>query len=136
MGCAGTGGVSSFALKLAQSAGLRVILTSSSDEKLRQMKEKYQNPPLLGVNYKNPDWHEEVLKLTDGVGVDIVVENGGTASLVRSVKCTRRGGVVSQVGYLSKQDPKDLDGLVPLLIDRRVNLRYGSSNDRMRVDLG
>ena len=31
---------------------------------------------------------------------------------------------MSQVGYLSKQDPKDLDGLVPFLIDRRVNLRY------------
>lgn len=117
--------MSSFALKLAHNAGLRIILTSSSDEKLQQMKEKYQNPPLLGVNYRNPDWHEEVLRLTDGIGVDIVVENGGTNSLVRSVKCTRRGGIVSQVGYLSKQDPKDLDGLVPLLIDRRVNLRYG-----------
>lgn len=120
----GTGGVSMFALKLARSAGLRVILSSSSDEKLQQMREKFANPPLLTVNYaKNPAWHEEVLKLTDGVGVDIVVENGGTASLVKSIKCTCRGGIVSQVGYLGKQNPLDLADLVPTIIDRRVILR-------------
>lgn len=120
----GTGGVSSFALKLAHAAGLRIILTSSSDEKLQQMKAKFSNPPLLTVNYaKTPAWDEEVMKLTDGVGVDFVVENGGTSSLVRSARCTRRGGIVSQVGYLAKQDPKDLDGLVPIIIDRRVVIR-------------
>lgn len=119
----GTGGVSMFALKLARSAGLRVILSSSSDEKLQQMREKFANPPLLMVNYKNPAWHEEVLKLTDGVGVDIVVENGGTGSLVKSIKCTCRGGIVSQVGYLGKQNPLDLADLVPTIIDRRVILR-------------
>ena len=88
------------------------------------MKIQYPNPPILTINYsKTPDWDEEVMKLTDGVGVDIVVENGGTGSLVKSLRCTRRGGVVSQVGYLSKQDPNDLQELIPTLIDRRVNLR-------------
>ncbi|OJK02256.1 hypothetical protein ASPACDRAFT_41076 [Aspergillus aculeatus ATCC 16872] len=120
----GTGGVSVFALKLARAAGLRVILTSSSDEKLVAMQKKYADPPLLTVNYsKIPAWEEEVLRLTDGVGVDIVVENGGTPSLVRSMKCTRRGGVVSQVGYLGKQNAQDLAALVPVIIDRRVVLR-------------
>ena len=120
----GTGGVSVFALKLARAAGLKVILSSSSDKKLQQMKEKYSNPPLLTVNYStNQNWHEEVLKLTDGVGVDIVIENGGTGSIVKSLKCTRRGGIVSQVGYLGKQNPMDLAELVPTIIDRRVNLR-------------
>ena len=52
--CSDTGGVRSFAPKLVHSAGLRIILTSS-DKKIEQMKEKYQNPPLLGVNYKNPN---------------------------------------------------------------------------------
>lgn len=113
-----------FALKLARAAGLRVILSSSSDKKLQQMKEKYADPPLLTVNYStNKSWHEEVLKLTDDVGVDIVVENGGTGSLVKSLKCARRGGIVSQVGYLGKQNPMELAELVPTIIDRRVNLR-------------
>ncbi|KAI1408019.1 hypothetical protein F5Y13DRAFT_173396 [Hypoxylon sp. FL1857] len=120
----GTGGVSSFALKLARAAGLRVILTSSSDEKLQRMKAKYPSPPVLAVNYaKTQDWHQEVLKLTDGVGVDIVLENGGASSLVQSMQCTRRGGIISQVGYLGKQDHNVLAELVPLIIDRRVVLR-------------
>lgn len=76
------------------------------------------------MNYsQTPEWDQEVLRLTGGVGVDIVAENGGTGTLVKSLRCTRRGGVVSQVGYLSRQDPNDLRELVPTLIDRRVNLR-------------
>ncbi|KAH8692325.1 alcohol dehydrogenase [Talaromyces proteolyticus] len=104
-------------------AGARVILSSSSDEKLVKIKEQYPNPPILTVNYRNPTWHEEVLRLTSGVGVDIVVENGGAPSLVQSMKCTRRGGVISQVGYLGKQDPELLEQLIPTIIDRRVVLR-------------
>ncbi|KAH8425161.1 zinc-dependent alcohol dehydrogenase family protein [Aspergillus melleus] len=131
----GTGGVSVFALKLARAAGLRVILTSSSDKKLQQMKEKYSNPPILTINYsQTPDWDQEALKLTGGIGVDIVVENGGTGSLVKSLKCTRRGGVVSQVGYLSKQDPNDLRELVPTIIDRRINLRGINAGSRYDME--
>lgn len=120
----GTGGVSMFALKLARAAGLKVILSSSSDDKLKDMKERFSSPPLLTVNYaKNPAWHEEVLKYTNGAGVDLVIEVGGTQSLVKSMKCTRRGGIISQVGYLSKQNVNELEEFLPLLIDRRVILR-------------
>ncbi|KAF2150323.1 NAD(P)-binding protein [Myriangium duriaei CBS 260.36] len=128
----GTGGVAMFALKLAGAAGLKVILSSSSDDKLRQVGEKF--PGILGVNYRtNPEWHEEVLKITDGKGVDLVLEVGGAGTLVKSIKATRRGGVVSQVGYLSKQDPRDLEELFEVLIDRRVVLRginCGSKQDQ------
>ena len=119
----GTGGVSMFAIKIAQAAGYRVILTSSSDKKLREIQDKFTAAPILTVNYTNPKWHEEVVRLTDGVGVDLVLENGGTGSLVQSVQCTRRGGIVSQVGYLGKQNPQELAELLLTLIDRRVNLR-------------
>lgn len=120
----GTGGVSMFALKLAQSAGMKVVLTSSSDEKLERISQQFASPSLVTVNYaRNPEWHEEVLRLTDGVGVDLVVEVGGSSSLVKSMKCTRRGGIVSVVGYLSKQDPGQLAELLPVIIDRRVVVR-------------
>jgi NADPH:quinone reductase-like Zn-dependent oxidoreductase len=113
-----------FALKLAYSVGFRIILSSSSDQKLEGMSNRFTHPPIRTINYATkPDWHEEVLKYTNGNGVDLVVENGGTPSLVQSLKCTRRGGTISQVGYLGKQDPNYLSELLPLLIDRRVNLR-------------
>lgn len=120
----GTGGVSMFAIKLARAAGLKIILSSSSDSKLKRIKEKFPDPPLLTVNYAtNPDWHEEVLKITDGLGVDLVVEVGGASSIVKSMHCTRRGGIVSIVGYLSGKGHESLEELIPLSIDRRIILR-------------
>lgn len=112
------------ALKLARAAGLRVVLTSSSDAKLDKMKTLFGAPEISTINYATtPAWHDAVLALTNGVGVDLVIENGGASSLVQSIKCTRRGGIVSQVGYLGKQRPEDLQELVPTIIDRRVILR-------------
>jgi NADPH:quinone reductase-like Zn-dependent oxidoreductase len=120
----GTGGVALFALKLARAAGHRVILSSSSDAKLEDLQKRFAHPPLLTVNYgREQEWQEEVLRLTEGVGVDCVVEVGGSSTLIKSLKCTRRGGIVSQVGYLSEQRNDDFEGLLGLLIDRRVNLR-------------
>lgn len=99
-------------------------MTSSSDEKLNKIKEQFGKPEIETLNYKtHPEWHEEVLRLTGGVGVDLVVENGGSSSLVRSMKCTRRGGTVSQVGYLGGPKPEHLKDFVPTIIDRRLNVR-------------
>lgn len=125
----GTGGVSMFALKLARASGLKAIVTSSSDKKLKALQDQYPSPPLITINYSTyPEWHKKVLESTNGVGVDLVIEVGGSQTLMESLKSTRRGGIISQVGYLGKQNAKDLDELVPLLIDRRVNLRYDALN--------
>ena len=94
----GTGGVSIFALQLAQLAGARVVVTSSSDAKLERAR-------TLGawqtVNYRSePDWGKAVRKLTGGEGVDHVVEVGGAATLEQSLKAVRVGGAVSVIGVL------------------------------------
>jgi NADPH:quinone reductase-like Zn-dependent oxidoreductase len=130
----GTGGVSTFALKLARASSLRVILTSSSDEKLEQIKKQFGKPEIQTVNYKtHPEWEKEILRLTNGIGVDLVIENGGSSSLVRSMECTRRGGIVSQVGYLGGPKPEHLKEFVSTIIDRRLNVRginAGSKDDQ------
>ena len=95
----GTGGVSLFALQFAQMAGARVIATSSSDEKLVRVKEL---GAFAGINYQTaPDWDKEVLALTDGVGVDRVVEVGGAGTLAKSLKAVRFGGNISLIGVLA-----------------------------------
>ncbi|HVC63646.1 MAG TPA: NAD(P)-dependent alcohol dehydrogenase [Acetobacteraceae bacterium] len=92
----GTGGVSVFALQLAHAAGARVIATSSSDGKLAQARTLGASD---GVNYRDhPEWHEEVLRLTDGRGVDHVLEIGGASTLPRSIGSARVGGQVHQIG--------------------------------------
>jgi NADPH:quinone reductase-like Zn-dependent oxidoreductase len=95
----GTGGVSIFALQLALVAGARVIATSKSDDKLERVRE-------LGawqtINYvTTPDWAERTLELTDGLGVDHVVEVGGPGTTDQSIRATRPGGTVSLVGVLT-----------------------------------
>lgn len=115
-----------FALKLARAAGYRVIMSSSSDKKLNDLVDKFPgNEPILTVNYaSNPNWHEDVLRITNGIGVDLVLENGGPQTIVKSLKCTRRGGTVSAVGYLSERQGWDgLESLLPTLIDRHINFR-------------
>lgn len=96
----GTGGISITGLILAKAAGARTIITSSSDEKLKLVKEKYGADHT--VNYsKHPDWEKEVLKITDGAGVDYVFENGGSGTIEKSILSTRRGGDIGIIGFLS-----------------------------------
>jgi NADPH:quinone reductase-like Zn-dependent oxidoreductase len=92
----GTGGVSIFALQFARLLGARVIVTSSSDQKLARAKE-------LGaaavINYKaTPDWPKVVMELTNGAGADCVVDTVG--GLKEAIAAVRLGGTVSFVGLL------------------------------------
>ena len=98
----GTGGVSMFALQLAHATGARVIVTSSSDEKLGRAAK-------LGaselINYKKtPDWDKEVLRVTQGRGVDCVVEVGGTGTLAKSFQAVGYGGKVALIGVLAGRE--------------------------------
>ena len=95
----GTGGVALFALEFASLLGARVIVTSSSDERIEKAR-------ALGatdaINYATtPDWDRAVKSLTDGRGVDHVLELGGAETLERSLRSVRFGGRVSLVGNLS-----------------------------------
>lgn len=94
----GTGGLSIFGLQIATLLGARVIITSSSDEKLDRAKE-------LGadnvINYRrNPEWGKTARELTNGRGVDHVLEVGGAATFAQSLKAVRPGGTVSIIGNL------------------------------------
>jgi NADPH:quinone reductase-like Zn-dependent oxidoreductase len=95
----GTGGVSIFALQLAKMFGARVISTSSSDTKIEKLKQLGADET---INYKTrEDWDKAVLELTDGRGVDHVVEVGGSGTLARSVNAVRYGGHIALIGALT-----------------------------------
>jgi NADPH:quinone reductase-like Zn-dependent oxidoreductase len=95
----GTGGVSLFALQLAKVLGARVIATSSQDEKLERVRRMGADGL---INYREvPDWGKRAKELTDGIGVDNVVEVGGAGTLQQSLQAVRFGGTVSLIGNLS-----------------------------------
>jgi NADPH:quinone reductase-like Zn-dependent oxidoreductase len=95
----GTGGVSLFGLLFAKAAGAEVILTSSSDEKL-------ERAGAMGadhlINYREtPDWGKAARTITNGKGLDHIVEVGGAGTLEQSIRAIRPSGVISLIGVLS-----------------------------------
>jgi NADPH:quinone reductase-like Zn-dependent oxidoreductase len=95
----GTGGVSVLGMQLARAAGLRTIITSSSDEKLERARELGAHHT---INYRTcPEWQEEVLRLTQGEGANVVLEVGGQGTVNRSVASTAMGGSVAIIGGVS-----------------------------------
>lgn len=113
----GTGGVSIFALQFAKMLGAKVIVTSSSDEKL-------QRAEALGadalINYKTtPEWGKAATEATGGQGVDIIVEVGGAGTLNQSLMCAKVGGAVVMIGLLTgvKQEI-----LVPVIFGKNLRV--------------
>ncbi len=95
----GTGGVSIFALQIGHALGARVIVTSSSHEKLERARE-------LGAAHgihriEDAEWDRSVRRLTGGVGADLIVENGGAGTLSQSLRATAAGGTVALLGALT-----------------------------------
>jgi len=95
----GTGGVSVFAQQFSSALGAKTIVTSSSDEKLARIRELGATET---INYANDaDWEKTVLEMTDGRGVDRVVEVGGPGTLQKSITAVRVGGKVQLIGVLT-----------------------------------
>jgi len=99
----GTGGVSIFALQIAQAVGATVIATTSSDAKIERLL-------ALGadhvVNYvAEPEWGRKVRKLASGRGVDRVVEVGGPGTIGQSLRAVALGGEIASIGFLSQENP-------------------------------
>jgi NADPH:quinone reductase-like Zn-dependent oxidoreductase len=95
----GTGGVSILGLQLAKAAGLRAVVTSSSDEKLERAR-------ALGadhlINYRTtPEWSQGVRAATNGRGADFVMEVAGAGTLTESLKSIRLGGHIAIIGVVS-----------------------------------
>ena len=94
----GTGGVSIFGAQIAKEAGAKVILTTSSDQKAELVKEKLGIKHI--VDYRNEDWPKQVREITDGAGVDVVVEIAGGATLARSIKACNYSARIGIIGIL------------------------------------
>ncbi|MDZ4726422.1 MAG: NAD(P)-dependent alcohol dehydrogenase [Leptospira sp.] len=95
----GTGGVSLFALQFAKMMGARVILTSSSDEKLERGK-------ALGadelINYsKKTNWEREIRRFTDMKGADLIIEVGGAGTMPKSMMSIKPYGTIALIGVLA-----------------------------------
>ena len=125
----GTGGVSIYALQIARAMGADVIATSSSDAKLEQVRK-------LGaahtINYKTTEeWGKQVLALTDGRGVDHVIEVGGPGTLPQSIRACRIGGHISLIGVLTGRAGEVPTALLMAKQQRLQGLIVGSRQNQI-----
>lgn len=117
----GTGGVSLFALQFAKAAGARVIVTSSSDEKLARARKLGAD---VTINYvSTPTWDEVVLAQTNGAGADLIVETVGPATFARSLNAAADAGTIFVVGFVS-----GMEMTIPVLPINLKTLRIIGSN--------
>lgn len=125
----GSGGVSVFALQFARLAGARVLVTTSSAEKGRRLRE-------LGASEvvdrgSTPEWGDRVRELTGGV--DRVVDIGGAGTIAGSIAALAHGGTISLVGNLGAGGGMDLT----MFLNRGATLRaitVGSRSDFERMN--
>ena len=96
------GGVAVAALQLALMVGARVLVTSSSDQKIAQA---LQLGASAGVNYRTEKVAQRVLALTAGEGVDMVIDSVGQSSWADSLRSLRRGGRLVTCGATTGSDP-------------------------------
>lgn len=94
----GTGGVSIYAIQIASALGARVIVTTSSDEKGSIAKQLGAHEV---INYKKtPEWDKEVLRLTNGLGAEHILEVVGGSSINQSINAASLQGNIYIIGFL------------------------------------
>jgi NADPH:quinone reductase-like Zn-dependent oxidoreductase len=120
----GTGGVALFGLQFGVALGARVIVISSSDEKLARAK-------ALGaaalINYRStPAWDQAVIAETDGRGATCVLELGGPDTYDRSLRAVAAGGKIAQIGVLTGFGPQPNLGRLQALNADILGITVGS----------
>lgn len=123
----GTGGVSLFALQFAKLAGCRVIVTSSSDDKLSRVRALGADAT---INYREfTEWGRRAREIAGGEGVDHIIEVGGENTLGQSLRAIRPGGTISLIGVLSGGRMNAPLGLVVTRHVRLQGVTVGSRDD-------
>jgi len=89
------GGVSSFVLLFAKRLGARVLVTSSSDQKLARARDLGAD---AGFNYKTENWVAEARQATGGLGPDLVVDSVAGDTFNRILDVVRPGGRIVTYG--------------------------------------
>ncbi|MDR6858692.1 NAD(P)-dependent alcohol dehydrogenase [Variovorax guangxiensis] len=124
----GAGGVSLFAIQLAKAMGARVIATTSSSAKAKQLKALGADDT---IDYKSePNWSQQVRQLTNGKGADRIVEVGGPGTFEQSVKSVAVGGQVSMVGAVA-----GMEGSIEFMTLFMSQARYQPISVGSRQDL-
>jgi NADPH:quinone reductase-like Zn-dependent oxidoreductase len=115
-------GVGVAALQAAKALGAKVIGTSGSADKLQRLRALGLDVP---IHSRKPDFHDAVMKATDGKGVNLVVNNVGGTVFAECIRSLAYEGRLATVGYLDGSMKSEID--LDALHSKRLKL-FGVSN--------
>lgn len=99
---AGGGGVGVAAIQLAKLAGARVLTTVGSADKAERTRALGAD---VTINYKAQDFAAEVQKVTDGKGVNVIIENVASDNLAKDLAIIARDGRIIVIGTGTGKGP-------------------------------
>lgn len=114
----GTGGVSIFAAQIAKAIGARVIMSTSRDEKIKEVKKRIDLDAY--INYKSDDWTRKVKEITGGNGVDVVIDTAGGEVLTKSILAA---GYSSRIAIIGNIADKQTGFKLFDIVRRQISLR-------------
>ena len=94
---AGGSGVGSAGIQISHQAGAKVFVTAGTSEKIENCKAL---GAVEGINYKENNFVDEILRLTDGEGVNVVLDFIGAPYLERNLSILKTKGRLLQVGLI------------------------------------
>jgi NADPH:quinone reductase len=134
---AAAGGVGSLLVPWARSMGATVIGTAGGAEKC-ELARQYGCD--YTIDYRSQDFVVEVKKLTNGRGVDVVYDSVGKDTLVKSLDCLKRRGMLVTFGNASGKPPAVEPGLLTakgsLYLTRPTLADYTSTREELEVAAG
>ncbi|MEM2178341.1 MAG: NAD(P)-dependent alcohol dehydrogenase [Candidatus Methanomethylicaceae archaeon] len=124
----GAGPIGLFTLIIAKLSGAEEIIIVDNIDKRLKLAEEFGGYP---INFSKNDVFEEVMKLTNGKGIDLVFEASGSSKAIPvALKCVCKGGRVVLIGNLPDEDvPSRLINIITKELDVRGIMRYVNTFD-------
>ena len=122
----GSSGIGTMAIQLAKAFGARVIVTVGSQDKADACTKLGADH---AINYKTQDFVEEVKKLTDGKGVNLILDMVGGDYIDKNYEIAAMDGRIVQIAFLG--GPKATVNFAKLMMKR---LHHTGSTLRPRTN--
>jgi NADPH2:quinone reductase len=127
----GTSGIGVTAIQLAHEFGATVFATAGSDEKCAAC---VRFGATAAINYRTQDFAEEVKRLTDGRGVDVVLDMVGGPYMTRNIRCLGMDGRLVLIAFLQGSKVENFD-FVPVMV-RRLTITGSTMRPRTTAQKG
>jgi len=122
----GSSGIGVTAIQFAKAFGAKVITTVGSSKKAERCLELGAD---VAIEYKDQDYEEVILKLTNKVGVDVILDIVGGPYIQKNINCLGFDGRLLQVAFLKGSKAQlDVNAIM------RKRLTYTGATMRPRSD--